>query len=295
MSDMERLGDIMERVRREVERCDTFQGFQICQSIEESKTMLLHDIKEEYPCKIVNAYSTISQKTCDKDKVMLSYLKTYCDSIVLFDDKKIKDICTNQKMNIESEACHLIARVIADVSSIFRFPSQVWVLYFSSCQTSCLQQNFDLQQLLDHTVPDKSCPFLSPSLAPLISCRRGIKSRPQHKIHDLLNQLQWSDHCLSSVSFPTFGRKKDDVIFSIFRGDIKPEDIPAIKDTRVKESVSFVKMPPICAPMSAVMLRNSSDVCGYLGDLGQCDLEVNLDVIETNKSSDVDRNLTRHK
>ena len=50
-----------------------------------------------------------------------------------------------------------------------------------------------------------------------------------------------------------------------------------------------------CCPISAVMLRNSSDVCGYLGDLGQYKLwdEDILDVIESNKSSDFDLNLTR--
>ena len=137
VSELERMRDTMERIRREVERCDTFEGFQICQSIEKTKTMLLHDIKEEYPCKIVNAYSTISQETCNKNKVMLGYLKDYCDSIVLFDDKKIKDICRNQKMNPESEACHLIARVMADVTALFRFPSQVWI---KKCITLLLLQ-----------------------------------------------------------------------------------------------------------------------------------------------------------
>ena len=157
-----------------------------------------------------------------------------------------------------------------------------------------LQQNFDLQRLLELTVSDSS-PFLSPSLAPLISCRRRQKPRPQFEIPDLLNQLQWSDNCLSSVSFPTFERRKDNAIFSIFRGNIKPDCIPAMKDTRIKANVSFVKIPPTCSPISAVMLRNSSDICGYLGDVGQyklCDVDI-LDGKESNNTSDVDLNLTR--
>ena len=125
VDNMERPRDTLERIRREVERCDTFQGFQLCHSIEKSKSLVLQYLKEEYPCKIVNAYSMISQETCQENKVMLKYLKTYCNSIVLFDDKKIKDICRNQNMDLESEACHLVARVMADVTSLFRFPSQV--------------------------------------------------------------------------------------------------------------------------------------------------------------------------
>jgi len=60
----ERPGDTMERIRREVERCDTLQGFQLCHSMGETRGMLLRDIKEQYPLKIVNAYSIISPKTC---------------------------------------------------------------------------------------------------------------------------------------------------------------------------------------------------------------------------------------
>ena len=121
----ERPGDSLERIRREVERCDTLQGFQLCHSMLESRRMIIRDIKEEYPCKIVNAYSIISQQACVQNIATLSDLKTYCDSVVLFDDKKIKDICRTQhtNMNIESDACHLVARVISDVTSVFRFPS----------------------------------------------------------------------------------------------------------------------------------------------------------------------------
>ena len=124
VEDMERPRDTMERIRREVERCDTLQGFQFCNSIE-SKGNLLQDIKEEYPHKIVNSFSIVSQETCQENIMMLNDLKTYCDSVVLFDDKKIKDICTNQKMNLETGACHLVARVMADVTSLFRFPAPV--------------------------------------------------------------------------------------------------------------------------------------------------------------------------
>lgn len=87
--------------------------------------MLLRDIKQEYPRKIVNAYSIISQDTRVENLTMLSDLKACCDSVVLFDDKKIKDICKSQNMNFESDACHLVARVMSDVTSVFRFPSQV--------------------------------------------------------------------------------------------------------------------------------------------------------------------------
>ena len=125
VEDMERPADTMERIRREVERCDTFQGFQFCNSIE-SKGMLLQDIKEEYPHKIVNSYSIISQETCQHNIPMLCDLKMYCDSIVLFDVKKMKDICRKNNMNLESDSCHLVARVMADVTSLFRFPAQVF-------------------------------------------------------------------------------------------------------------------------------------------------------------------------
>ena len=58
---------------------------------------MLQYLKEEYPCKIVNAYSMISQETCQENKVMLSYRKNYCNI-----------------MNFESEACHLVAKVISE-------------------------------------------------------------------------------------------------------------------------------------------------------------------------------------
>ena len=123
--EMERPGDTMERIRREVERCDTLQGFQFCHSVEESNRIILQNIKEEYRHKIVNSYSLIPQDKCQENLPILNDLKTYCDSVVLFDDKKMKDICRNQKMNLETGACHLVARVMADVTSLFRFPAPV--------------------------------------------------------------------------------------------------------------------------------------------------------------------------
>ena len=39
----------------------------------------------------------ISQETCQENKLMLSYLKNYCNI-----------------MNFESEACHLVAKVISE-------------------------------------------------------------------------------------------------------------------------------------------------------------------------------------
>lgn len=126
VEEMERTGDTMERIRREVERCDTLQGFQFCNSMEESHGMLLQEIKEEYPSKIVNSYSIISQETCQENLPRLSDLQTYSDSVVLFDDKKMKDICRKNNMNFESDSCHLVARVMADVTSLFRFPAQVF-------------------------------------------------------------------------------------------------------------------------------------------------------------------------
>ena len=49
----ERPGDTMERIRREVERCDTFQGFQLCHSIEKSKSLML-----QYPLKAARHFDS---------------------------------------------------------------------------------------------------------------------------------------------------------------------------------------------------------------------------------------------
>ena len=117
--------DNIERIRREVERCDSLQGFQVCQSMEESKRSMFEDIKEEYPCEIIHTYSMMSHETSVENIMTLSDLKTFSDSVVLFDENKVKDICTQNMMNHKSEASHLVARVMADVSSLFRFPSEV--------------------------------------------------------------------------------------------------------------------------------------------------------------------------
>ena len=109
--------------------------------------------------------------------------------------------------------------------------------------TNCLQQNLDLQLFLERTVQGRS-PFLSPSLAPLISCRKGGKPRPryQNEIPDLLNQLQRSDNCLSSDSLPSLSRWKDASFYSIFRGNINIEDIHhLVKISLSSNSVEFFK------------------------------------------------------
>ena len=124
VEDMENVTNTTERIRKEVERCDNFQGFQFCQSIEETKGMLHQVIKEEYPSKIVKSYLMTQGKSVE-NKLMLSDLKSNFDSIVLFDAKKMKEIYRTQNMNSDTDACHLVARVMADVTSLFRFPSQV--------------------------------------------------------------------------------------------------------------------------------------------------------------------------
>eukprot|EP01039_Chlorochromonas_danica_P000663 gene663-718_t len=267
----EMIDSIMEVIRREVEKCDTLQGFQLIHSLGGGTgsglgTLILSKLRDEYPG-VVLASHVVFPSMRDADMVIEPYnsilglneLIEYCDQCFLYSNSALEDVCTDilhRSYTGYGDINHLIARCMSIVTSGSRFPGS---------------DAFGMRKLAVSTVPYPRMHFLTPSLAPLTSST--MARYESLSVHRILMKL--FDHRCNLAHPYVHSTPRETYITAacLFRGRATVTEIEMEVAQLIQHShdefvtyipnniaVSLCHKAELNGALSAVLLANSSGV-----------------------------------
>ncbi|KAJ7056716.1 beta-tubulin 2 [Mycena amicta] len=264
----ELIDTIMDALRKESEKCEVLQGFQIIHSIGGGTgsglgCLLLTKMREEYPDRMLATFSIlpspkVSETVVEPYNAMLSahQLLDNSDLTVCIDNEALYSIAT-RSLKVQSptfpDLNALIAKVMCGVSTSLRFPGQL---------------NGDLRKLGMNLIPFPRLHFLMPSYAPLVS---GTAAKFQGtSVPELVQGLFDRRNLLVDVD-PRYGRYL--TAATIFRGNISSREAEvAVRDLQTRNSAAFVEwipdnvsvtlvsVPPVGQKQAATCLANSTSI-----------------------------------
>lgn len=187
---------ILDSVRKETEKCESLQGFQIIHSIGGGTgsglgSLLISNLRNEHPDSSINSYTILPSDKMSSSSfeayngVLSFYILTQdVDGTFCFDNEALYDICF-KSLNISqptySDLNHLICTTMSGITSSLRFPSQL---------------NSDLKKFNMNMAPYPRMHFYIPSFAPLTS--RDSIPRRALKVPELINQVFSSNNMLAA-------------------------------------------------------------------------------------------------
>jgi tubulin beta len=231
---------VLERIRQEIEQCDSPQGFQIFHSLGGGTgsgmgTLLLLKIRDGYPDRITTTYSVFpSPKVSDTvvepyNAVLSSHqLLENSDETFIIDNEALYNINHNilkNKQPTYSELTGLIAQACCGVTASLRFPGKL---------------NGDLRKLGVNLVPFPRLHFFLVSQAPLLAPEQSSKVRLN--VQELTNQAYSARNFFSNV-------KADDGKYLAssfcFRGAMTTSDVDDnMEKLQAKQADDFVEWIP---------------------------------------------------
>ncbi|XP_062551150.1 tubulin beta chain-like [Armigeres subalbatus] len=264
----EMLDKIMNVARKLVEGCDCFQGFQMVHSIGGGTgsglgTLMMENLKDEYPRKIINTFSVIPSEKVSEVVVepynavfALNGMIECSDETFCLDNEALFNINMTtlrvEKPTID-DLNHLISMAMSGITCSFRYPGQL---------------NSDLRKLLTNMVPYKKLHFFVPGVAPLTSkesqCYRGLS------VPELVYQI-FDERNLMAACSPSKGKYL--TAAALFRGRVSTRNVEEqMANIRQKNSDSFshsipnnVKsaicdIPPVGLKMAATFIANTTAI-----------------------------------
>lgn len=232
--------DVLEIVRREVENCDCFQGFQLTHSLGGGTgsgfgTLLTSKAREEYPDRIVASFSVVpspkvSEVVIEPYNATLSVqqLVENTDQTYCIDNEALYDICfqtLKKSTPTYGDLNHLISLTMSGITTCFRFPGQL---------------NADLRKLCVNMVPFPRLHFFVPGFAPLTA--PGSVAYRKLSVRDLTEQM-FSPRNIMAACNPTHGRYL--TVATIFRGPVSMKEVDTIMyEIQNKNSAYFVEWIP---------------------------------------------------
>ncbi|KAF7317160.1 Tubulin beta chain [Mycena chlorophos] len=264
----ELIDAIMDVLRKESEKCDVLQGFQILHSIGGGTgsglgCLLLTKMREEYPDRMLATFSIlpspkVSETVVEPYNAMLSAHQLLDNSDLTFciDNEALYGIAT-RSLKVSTPTFDtlngLIAKVMCGVSTSLRFPGQL---------------NGDLRKLGMNLIPFPRLHFLMPSYAPFVS---GEAAKYQGtSVPELVQALFDRKNLLVDVD-PRYGRYL--TAATIFRGNIASREAEvSVQELQQRNSGSFVEwipdnvsvtlvsVPPVGQKQAATCLANSTSI-----------------------------------
>jgi len=277
----ELVEDVLDVIRKETEKTDACQGFQLFHSLGGGTgsgmgTLLLLKIRDAYPDKITCTYSVFpSPKVSDTvvepyNAVLSSHqLLENSDETFIIDNEALYNIMHNvlkEKNTNYSKLNHLIAQVTCGVTASIRFPGML---------------NGDLRKLGVNLVPFPRLHFFLVSQAPLASEENAHHSNSNVK--NLTDQALSASHFFSNVkdddgkylasSFTFRGRKAEGKKNE--QGKLSSKDVDdCMQKVQVDQSEKFVDwipnniksgivtVPPKNSDLSATFVANTTALKG---------------------------------
>lgn len=230
----------LDSVRRETERCDSLQGFQILHSLGGGTgsglgTLLITKLREEFPAKMMVTYSVLpSPKASDSvvepynTVLSMHQLIESADQCITLDNEALYDIC-NRSLHLGTptygDLNRLISMVMSSTTCSLRFPGQL---------------NTSLRKLAVNLVPFPRLHFFIVGFAPLYPVSQ--KAYRRDSVQELL-RLQFSRHNLMCGADITHGRFLS--CTCIFRGPAPPSEVDfGIQEMLSHKSAHFVDWIP---------------------------------------------------
>lgn len=158
---------IIDSVRKESEKCDFLQGFQILHCLGGStgsglSCLILEKLRDEYPDVVLSTFSVLPHKTealtglinCE---LSFPYLIKYSDATFCYDNDKIEKMCLKGLHSTQisyDDLNYLIAHSMSGITGQYRFPDQI---------------NSELRKVVINHVTFPRLHFLSSSFAPFVS------------------------------------------------------------------------------------------------------------------------------
>uniref|UniRef100_A0A2I3H8R3 Tubulin beta chain n=1 Tax=Nomascus leucogenys TaxID=61853 RepID=A0A2I3H8R3_NOMLE len=176
------MESVMDVVRKEAERCDCLQGFQLTHSLGGGTgsgmgTLLISKIREEYPDRITNTFSILPSPKLS-DTVVEPYNATLSVHQLIENADEtfsLYDICLRTlklPTPTHGDLNHLVSATMSGVTTCLRFPGQL---------------NADLRKLAVNMVPFPRLHFFMPGFAPLTS--RGSQQYRALTVAELTQQM----------------------------------------------------------------------------------------------------------
>merc|ERR1712029_548325 len=234
------VDNVLEVVRKETERCDRLQGFQLCHSIGGGTgsglgTLLVSKLKEEYTDRIVATYSVIPSSKVSSTVVepynstlSLNQLIENADMTYAIDNEALQNIC-NYSLKLANptyaDLNHLVGLTMSGITTCLRFPGQL---------------NADLRKLAVNLIPFPRLHFFIPGFAPLTS--RGSQQYRALTVPELTQQMFDAKNMMAACD-PRHGRYL--TVAAVFRGRMLMKEVDEqMLNIQNKNSSYFVEWIP---------------------------------------------------
>ncbi|KAF7522804.1 hypothetical protein G7054_g11992 [Neopestalotiopsis clavispora] len=259
--DAELAQHVLDTVRREAERCDCLQGFQISHSVAGGSgggmaALVLPKLREEYPNCIVATFSTMPSKKVSQGLIeaynaglAIHHLTDFSDQVFCFDNEALHDICTRELKIAQptyAHLNHLVSMAMSGISAPFRFSGQL---------------NSDLRKMAMNHVTFPRLHFLSVAHAPLTNM--SSDAGPSHK----LTALSLTRQLLEPKNLMTAGESRNGhhlASSATIRGRVSVQEIE--DQLRKSQHISRNMQTSYCsqiAPgldMSGTLIANSTAI-----------------------------------
>uniref|UniRef100_T1KPM6 Tubulin beta chain n=1 Tax=Tetranychus urticae TaxID=32264 RepID=T1KPM6_TETUR len=236
----ELVDSVMDVLRREAERCDCLQGFQLCHSLGGGTgsgmgTLIISKIREEYPDRIMTTFSVfpspkVSNTVVEPYNATLSVhqLLESTDMTFVIDNEALHDICLRSLKLSEptyGDLNQLVSYTMSGVTTCLRFPGQL---------------NADLRKLAVNMVPFPRLHFFVSSFAPIMS--RASRNFSSLSVHELSQQMIDSKNMMAACD-AKHGRYL--AVAAIFRGKMSTKEVEdEMTAMQSKNSAYFVDWIP---------------------------------------------------
>lgn len=242
----ELIDSIMDVARKEAEKTDMLQGFQLVHSLGGGTgsglgTNLLTKLREEFPDRMLATWSVlpspkVSDTVVEPYNATLSFhqLVENADLSFCLDNEALYDICQRTLRTKEpkhTDLNNIISYAMSGCSTTLRFPGQL---------------NSDLRKLGVNMVPFPRLHFFTAGFAPLVA--PGARAYQQLSVSELTQQGFDPKNLMAAID-PRLGKYL--TVSAIFRGKISSRDVEQeMQNVQTKHSSSFVQWVPNCISTS---------------------------------------------
>lgn len=186
-NEYEDSGNKLDIIRKEVEKCDCLQGFQLVHSCSGGigsglSSYIIENVRDEYPDRKIITYSVfpsqeLSESLLEPYNFILTipYLLNFVDEVICIDNEAVFNIYSDymkSKSVSYGDLNYLISLMMSNFSCPFRFKNQV---------------NSDLNRTVMNLVLFPKFHFIIPSLSTIVS--RGSTNHYNFKTKDLVSNL----------------------------------------------------------------------------------------------------------
>jgi len=264
----ELIVDVIDPLRREAERCDCLQGFQLIHSLGGGTgsgmgTLLLEKLRDEYPDKVSSTFTvfpspTVSETVVEPYNATLAshVLLENTDTTFILDNEALMGITHNllQMKGVSFKHFNdLISRVMLGITSSLRFPGS---------------SNMDLRKLAVNLVPFPRLHFFQVSEAPIMT--KASSDKTNLCARELVRQCFGESNSFSKI------RADDGKCLAaafVFRGKVPEREIDhQLAQLQTKSSDHFIEWipnnlksatvyaPPVHSRISSTFISNTTSM-----------------------------------